>query len=88
MELSQIARILKEHEGYCYQVAYFLLQQEDVAVLATERALLELGRSRCFLSESAEERRHRAKRVAAKHSLRIRLTSAEYTAPAKVETAR
>lgn len=76
MELNRIADILKEHESYCYQIAYYLLEKEDSAVLAAKQALLELGRDRSFISESAEARRCRAKKVTMKHSLGIRLKSA------------
>lgn len=84
MELNQIARILREHERYCYQVAYFLLEREDRALMATERALLELGRSPCFLTGSMEERLRKAKNVTAKHSLEM-LKFTAGAAPDKVK---
>jgi hypothetical protein len=72
MELNRIASVLKEYECYCYQIAYYLLEHEEGARQAASQALLELGRTRSFRSESAEARRCRAKKVTMKIALGIR----------------
>jgi hypothetical protein len=73
LELNNVAVILREQECYCYRIAHFLLRKEEAALFATEQALLELARSRCFLAESTGQRRERAKKVIIKHSLKASL---------------
>lgn len=73
MELEQIATVLKEYELFCYRIAFYLLEQEESAIVATKQALMELGRNERFLSESALERRAWAKRVAIKQTLEVSL---------------
>ncbi|WP_052487273.1 hypothetical protein [Gordoniibacillus kamchatkensis] len=71
MDSQALAVILKEYEGYCYQIAYYLLQRENSAADAAKKALLELARTPGFLTEPAAERRQRAKRAAIKHALTV-----------------
>jgi hypothetical protein len=73
VELNNLVVILKEQECYCYRIAHFLLGKEEAAEMATEQALLELARNRCFFAESAEQRRESAKKVIIKHSLKASL---------------
>jgi hypothetical protein len=71
MKLKHIAEVLKEHEVYCYQIAYFILEHEEYAVLAAKQALIELGCNDGFLTDSAEERWRTAKKVCVRHSLEV-----------------
>jgi hypothetical protein len=69
MDPHRMATLLREYEGYCYRIAYYLLQKESSAAAATKKALLELARTPCFATESAAKQRQRAKRAAIKHAL-------------------
>lgn len=69
--MEQIATVLREYENFCYQIAFYLLEQEEFAITAAKQALLELGQDQHFLAESAQRRKARAKRVAIHKSLEV-----------------
>lgn len=69
MDITHIANILKEYELYCYQVAYYMLNEEKAATSAAKQALIELGRSLKFLNECKEAQLQIVKKTILKHSL-------------------
>lgn len=64
-------KLLRSHECYCYQVAYYLLGREEPSLTAAKLALLEVAGDGGFplLSESLQ--RERIKRAVITHSLQI-----------------
>jgi hypothetical protein len=64
--------ILKQHEAYCYQVAFYLLENEPQAVRAAERTLLELFQAADFFQASEDLQRKMAKALAIRNSLSAR----------------
>jgi hypothetical protein len=69
VDLGQMVILLKEYEGFCYRIAYYLLRQESRACAATRQALLELAQSSSFRTDSSAERQVLAKRLVIKHAL-------------------
>jgi hypothetical protein len=69
MDLPQKTAMLREYENYCYRIAYYLLQTENWAIIATKKALLELAQSSYIWSEAAEQRQVLIRRIATKHAL-------------------
>lgn len=48
---------LKRAEKACYQINYFMLQNEGDALRITKRVLLELARDESFLQQSFDEQK-------------------------------
>ncbi len=69
---DQKADVLRVHEAYCYQVAYYVLQDASGAQQAAKFALIELFRRECFflLNESGQQKE--VKSAAIRCSLQIR----------------
>ncbi|CAG7648997.1 hypothetical protein ACFQI7_27145 [Paenibacillus allorhizosphaerae] len=73
LAFGEKADMLKEHEVYCYQVAYYLLQNEDGARLAAERTLLALYPRCDFYTLPEKERKAAVKAEAVRQSLKVKL---------------
>lgn len=69
MDIQERVKILKEHESYCYQVSFYLVQDEQLSIEATTTALLELAGDPDFFKGSPEEKKEIAKRVVIRSSL-------------------
>jgi len=63
---------LRSYEEYCYQVAYYLLGEEEEAILAAKSTLLELGQDGGFWRASEDDRQKQVKRRAMMQSLELR----------------
>jgi len=66
--------VLRQYEGYCYQVSYYLLQDAQLSNKATKAALLELYCDNDFLKGDSEVRKKKVKQVAIRSSLRAKAT--------------
>lgn len=69
---DQKAEVLRVHEAYCYQVAYYVLQDAPGAQQAAKLALIELFRRDCFFRLAESGRRKEVKSAAIRCSLQIR----------------
>jgi hypothetical protein len=78
VELIYIAEVLKEYELYCYRIAFYLLEREELAVLATKQALIELAHNECFFIGNNVERWKMAKKTTVKHSLTLGIIGATH----------
>jgi hypothetical protein len=63
------ADVLKQYEAYGYQVAYYLLEDEALAMQAATKALIELLKDDEFFDELYVHQKQKVKRVFMKHSL-------------------
>jgi len=72
---------LRESEPLCYRIAYYVLQDERLAIRAASEALLELGRLCGWSAGTAEERRERAKRATMRACLRTNAERCKDGAP-------
>ena len=63
------ADILKQYEAYGYQVAYYLLEDEALAMQAATKALIDLLKDDEFFDELHVHQKQKVKRVFMKHSL-------------------
>ncbi|WP_010268299.1 hypothetical protein [Paenibacillus senegalensis] len=54
MDNLQKAEILRQHETYCYQVCYCLIQDEQQSFQAASRALLEVARDPVFFTDTVD----------------------------------
>lgn len=71
MVLNHRGNVLKEYELLCYQVAYYLLQQEEIAVHASLSALTELLYDDGFYTSSADMQKELVKKAVMRHSLQM-----------------
>ncbi|CAM4467065.1 uncharacterized protein (DUF924 family) [Paenibacillus endophyticus] len=67
--IMQRAAILKQHEHYAYQAAYYLLEDEDLASQAASCALAELLNDEAFFTHGCEHRKQLMKRKIIQTSL-------------------
>lgn len=68
-ELHQKAAVLKQYEVYCYQIAYFILEKEALAIQAATQALIELVQDEQFFHQSQTVQRQMTKKAVMKQSL-------------------
>ncbi|MFX3632313.1 MAG: hypothetical protein ACE3L7_22350 [Candidatus Pristimantibacillus sp.] len=68
-ELHQKAEVLKQYEVYCYQIAYFILEKEALAMQAATQSLMELVQDEQFFLQSQTVQRQMTKKVVMKQSL-------------------
>lgn len=66
------ASLLRAYESYCYQIAYYMLQDECTARKAAERALTELFLLPCFYHLSEKVQRSEVKSAAVRCALQVR----------------
>ncbi|MGO4545610.1 hypothetical protein AB4Z29_12485 [Paenibacillus sp. 2TAB23] len=67
--MMQRAAVLKQHEHYAYQVAYYLLEDEDLASQAASSALAELLYDEAFFTHECGHRMQLMKRKVIQTSL-------------------
>ena len=71
-QLLRKVDILRQHERYGYQIAYYLLGCEDLAILAATQAFLEIMEDHDFFQQNQPSQKHRLKQVIITHSMRIK----------------
>lgn len=71
-EVRRKADVLKQFEAYGYQVAYYLLEDEALAMQAATKALIELLNDDEFFRETLLHQKQKTKRIFIKHSLLIK----------------
>ena len=69
MNIRQRADTLKQYETYGYQIAYYLLGNEDLAIQASVQALMELSRDEEIFRQPRPLQIQKAKQVFIKQSL-------------------
>ncbi|MBH5317702.1 hypothetical protein I6N90_07790 [Paenibacillus sp. GSMTC-2017] len=69
LEVKRKADVLKQYEGYGYQVAYYLLEDEALAMQAATKALIDLFKDNEFFDERHVYQKQKVKLVFMKHSL-------------------
>lgn len=62
-------QVLRGVETYAYQVAHYLLQEEELALDAAKAALLELSSNGDFFTEDSSLQRARLCRAVIRHAL-------------------
>ncbi|MFD0716980.1 hypothetical protein [Paenibacillus sp. GCM10027626] len=70
MDVRERARILRQYEIYCFQLSFYLLQDEQLSTRATMAALLELAFDPHFLKGNREIQKEEAKQIVIRSSLR------------------
>lgn len=73
-ELQRKAVILKQYEVYGYQVAYYLLENEQLATQAATQALLELLQDEQFFNQPETYQKQITKQVFMKQSLLAKMS--------------
>lgn len=68
-------KVLKQMERYGYQVAYYLLQSEALAVEASKLALMELLEDEAFYRQDENQQRQQVKRLFIRKSLLLKVSS-------------
>ncbi|MCM3626800.1 hypothetical protein M3194_05430 [Paenibacillus glycanilyticus] len=61
--------ILRRYETYCYQICYYLIQNESNASQAAKEALLSIAVDAFFFTDSDETRREKIRRISIDKSL-------------------
>lgn len=74
-ELQRKADVLKQYEVYGYQVAYYLLENEQLAAQAATQALLELFQDEQFFNQPQSYQKQKTKQVFMKQSLRTKMSA-------------
>ncbi|MGM0884923.1 MAG: hypothetical protein ACQEXQ_28260 [Bacillota bacterium] len=73
-ELQRKADVLKQYEVYGYQVAYYLLENEQLAAQAATQALIELLQDEQFFNQPEACQKQRTKQVFMKQSLLAKMS--------------
>jgi hypothetical protein len=67
--------VLKKHEIYCYQIAYFLLEEEELATQTVLKTFYDLSRDHVFFDMPEILQQKKVKSVTMKNSLIIKQIS-------------
>ncbi len=73
--------ILRKYESYCYQLAFFLLKDEEDGIQAASQTLIELSQDDEFFLASEMLQRRKVKSLTIKTSLMIRRQWGAYLLP-------
>ncbi|MDQ0058748.1 hypothetical protein [Paenibacillus harenae] len=73
-ELQRKADVLKQYEVYGYQIAYYLLENEQLAAQAATQALLELLQDEQFFIQPQTHQIQITKQVFMKQSLLTKMS--------------
>ncbi|WP_169088903.1 hypothetical protein [Paenibacillus sp. PL91] len=68
-ELQRKAAILKQHETYAYQAAYYLVEDEALAAEAATKALIAILQDESFFQLSEQLQHNRVKQAVMKQAL-------------------
>ncbi|MFX3631282.1 MAG: hypothetical protein ACE3L7_13725 [Candidatus Pristimantibacillus sp.] len=71
-EMLYRADVLKQYEVYGYQVAYYLLEDEALAIQAANLALVELFKDEEFFRQSQLLQKQKTKQMFTRQSLKIK----------------
>ncbi|MFF2090027.1 hypothetical protein [Paenibacillus sp. NPDC058174] len=72
MDIREKAELLRQHEIFCYQISFYLVQDEQLSIKAASAALLELACDPYFLKGNAELQKGKAKQAAIRSALRVK----------------
>lgn len=73
--LTERVETLKKLETYGYQIAFYLLQNEDLAIEAMKTALIELSMDDVFFRKSLAVQQQIMKRTSINKSIAVKKTS-------------
>jgi hypothetical protein len=65
-------KTLRSLENFCYQIAYYLLQDETLAVDAAKNALLDLGQKPEFFRMTSSVQQELTKKVTIRSSFQVK----------------
>jgi hypothetical protein len=71
-QVADKCRILKQHEAYGYQIAYYLLQNEELALKASVCAIRELLGTERLYQEPPARQKKAIKDAFIRHSLMVK----------------
>ncbi|NIK75180.1 hypothetical protein FHS15_000278 [Paenibacillus castaneae] len=71
-ELQRKAAVLKQYEVYCYQMAYFLLEDEALAAQAAKQALFHLLNDETFFLDHEQLQKQKTKQITIKYALQTK----------------
>ena len=69
---GEIVLLLKRYETYCYQIAYFILENEELALSAAKQSLISLYQHLEFAAMPETIKRNTVKLTAIQYSLRMK----------------
>lgn len=72
MDIQAKAAILRQHENYCYQISYYIVQDELLSVQAACEALLDVSSNSVFFRETTEEQKKKVKQAAIHSALAVK----------------
>lgn len=75
MDIKTKAAILRRHETYCYQICYYLIQDEELSIQAACETLLEVARDLAFFDETHVEQKKKIRLVAVRSSLKLKASA-------------
>lgn len=75
MNIQAKVAILRQHETYCYQICFYLIQDERLSVKAAGEALLELVDDPNFFIETVEKQKMKVKQVTMRSLLKAKATA-------------
>lgn len=78
-DLHRKAAVLKQYERYGYQIAYYLLENETLAAIATTQALIELLQDEQFFNQPEPLQQQKTKQVVMKQSLLTKASALKST---------
>jgi len=70
--LAEKVETLKRFETYCYQIAFYILQNEKSAIEATKSALIELSMDDEFFTKPLTIQQQMLKRISMKKSIAVK----------------
>lgn len=62
---------LREHEIYVYQIAFYILQNEELAIEATKKALLEISKNDHFYRTPQPDQRGMIRKLIIRKSIAL-----------------
>jgi|GEM_PF-2304495 len=74
MSFGHKIEILRGLETYGYQVAHYMLQEEDLALDAVKLALLEISAKDEFFTEEVSSQRAQWRKLVMRHAIHLKQT--------------
>jgi hypothetical protein len=75
MDFNKKVETLRSLESLCYRIAYYLLQDESLAVNAAKKALLDLGRKPEFFRMTSSVQQELTKQVTIRSSFQVKCST-------------
>ncbi|GIQ67214.1 hypothetical protein DUZ99_17635 [Xylanibacillus composti] len=63
---------LRHYETYCFQISYYLLEKEELAIEAVSQAFIQIYKNDAFFSMGEMEQRAHMKQCVIRHALEAR----------------